>query len=94
MNNLINEMVNICGLPYSEVNKYPKIVQIGNKLIYINNFLRIIDYSSTRLLLKIKNNFFEILGEDFEIKQLNKGEILVTGNILSSSFGALYGKKN
>ena len=85
MNNYIRELVEICKLPFNEVINDYKIIQLGSKVIYVSNFIKIVDYSSERIVLKVKNNLIEIKGIDLKIKQLNKSEILLKGSIHSCS---------
>lgn len=89
MVNFLEEIVNICGLPYNELNNCHKIIQVGNKILYISNFIRIVDYSDKRLVLKVKKDLIEVVGQNLEIRLLNKGEVIVTGDILFSKFGEM-----
>lgn len=93
MENYIKEILSICKLPYSEIGGDYKVINIGGKAIYICNFKKIIDYSSIRVVLKIKNNTLEIGGENLVINQINKGEILISGIINSCNLGVVGEKK-
>ena len=93
MNNYIKEIVEICKLPFSEIKDDYKILQVGSKLIYVCNFKRIIDYSDSRIVLKIKNNTLEIVGSGLKIKQIEKSEIIISGFIVSCGLGVVGDKK-
>lgn len=87
MNNYIKELASICKLPFNEISKDFKVIQLGTKSIYVSNYIKIIDYSTEKLVLKVKNNSLEIIGTDLFISQINKSEIVVKGNINSFSLG-------
>ena len=85
MINYIREIVGVCKLPFDEIIKEYKIIQLGNRIIYISNFIKIIDYSDERLVLKVKNGLLEIKANNLKIQHLNKGEIVLKGKIYSYS---------
>lgn len=89
MDNYLKELFSICKLPLSEIIGEYKIIVCGGKCIYISNFLKIIDYSNSKVVLKIKKNTIEILGENLSIQLLNKGEILVSGIIIGYTLGVI-----
>jgi len=93
MDNFFNEIINICKLPFEEVSNDYKVLLIAGKSIYISNYKKIIDYSDSKVILKIKNNTLEIIGENMEIVQINKGEILINGKIFSFGLGVKSEKK-
>ena len=87
MVNYIKELIDICKLPFDEVVNDFKIIQLGSGIIYISNFIKIIDYSMQSVVLKVKNNILEIKGINIKIVQLNKNEIVLKGEIYSCSLG-------
>ena len=87
MNNYINELIDICKLPFEEVAVDYKIIQLGSKAIYISNYLKIVEYGDSLVVLKVKNNLLEIKGDNLKIKQINKSEIVLKGNIISCGLG-------
>lgn len=93
MENFISEISKICKLPFDELGKAFKIIQIDSKGIYVCNFKKIIDYSREKVVLKVTNNTLEILGSDLVISQLNKGEIIISGSIYSCGLGSINEKK-
>lgn len=92
MDNFIGEILNICKLPFDEIVKDYKVIQLGRKAIYVCNFLKILDYSEEKILLKVAKGKLQILGEDLFISQINKKEIVVKGSI--ESFGMVVDEKN
>ena len=93
MENYIKEVINICRLPFDEISRDYKVIMLGGKAIYICNYKKIIDYSSNKVVLKIKNNTLEISGDVLEINQINKGEIVISGKIYSFGLGVISEKK-
>lgn len=92
MTNFISEIAGICKLPFSEILKDFKIIQLGKKAIYICNYKKIIDYSSEKVVLKIQGNTLEIGGKDLFISQINRGEIIIKGDIYNVGLGVIYEK--
>ncbi|MBQ7351896.1 MAG: YabP/YqfC family sporulation protein [Clostridia bacterium] len=87
MENYIQELSKICKLSFDEVTKNFKIIQLGSYGVYVCNYLKLLDYSSEKIVLKIKHNILEIVGEDLLIAQINKGEIVIRGKIFSTGLG-------
>jgi len=87
MDNFIKEISDIVKLPFNEIMKDFKLMMLSNKTIYISNFIKILDYSDEKLVLKVNRNVLEVVGKDLYISQMNKNEIIVKGNIFSCSLG-------
>ena len=83
MENYLDEIINVCKLPFSEVVTEFKVIQIGNRIIYIGNFKKILDYSNNRVALKTSKEVVEIVGNNLLISQINKNEIIIKGDIYS-----------
>lgn len=94
MDNYLDELISVAKLPYNEICNDIKIIMVGNKVIYVCNFIKILDYSTEKLVIKIPKNTLEILGEELYISQINKGEIIIKGKINSCSFGDGINEKN
>ena len=93
MENYIKEIVGICKLPFDEINKTFKVIQLGTRGIYVCNFKKIIDYTHERVVLKVVNDTLEIGGENLSISKINKGEIVIVGKIHSVGLGNVNEKK-
>lgn len=92
MENYLKEIVDICGLPFSEVLVDTKIVFIGGKALYVGNYRKVITYGKDQIDLRIKKDVLHIVGENLLIKQLDKNEIVITGKIVGITVGD-YAKK-
>lgn len=87
MNNFIQEISDIVKLPFNEINKDFKIIMLSNKVLYVCNYIKILDYSCEKLVLKVHKNYLEISGNGLYISQINRNEIVIKGVINSYSFG-------
>lgn len=92
MQNYIKEIIDICGLPFNEIMSVHKVLQIGSKIIYVANYKKILNYGDTCIDLKLNKGILRIEGEGLRIKQMDKGEIIINGNIKGVWDGD-YGKK-
>lgn len=95
MENFIQEIIQVCKLPFNELIQDYKIIQLGNRAIYISNFKKVIDYSIEKIVLKLKKGVLEVIGRDLYICQINSGEIIIKGCIESFGMGVNHeNKKN
>lgn len=53
----------------------------GDEVIWIANYIKIIEYSKERVKLKVKNNVLIIEGCDISIDMLEKKELMLKGKI-------------
>lgn len=80
----LDELSNVTGLPFDEAYKDYKIVNLGGKAIYIQNYLKLLSYHKHEICLKIKNNEIIISGTNLIIKELGDKNLIITGNINST----------
>lgn len=80
----LDELSKITGLPISETFKDYKIINVGGKVIYIQNYLKLLTYNQEEIVLKIKNNELIIEGKDLKIAELGEKNILIKGQINKS----------
>ena len=67
---------------------------LSNKSLYLCNFIRVLDYSDTRIVVKLKKvKSLEITGENLQICQINKSELIIKGCINLIDFGENNEKK-
>ena len=93
MNNFFKEIVGIAKLPFNEILKDFKVIMISNKVIYVSNYIKILDYSTEKVVLKVHNNILEIQGDNLFISQINKSEIVIKG-IIDAYFLGVNDAKN
>lgn len=94
MNNFIEELSNIVKLPFNEISKDFKVICVSNKILYISNFIKILDYTNEKIIIKVrKNQNIEICGNGLCIGQINKKELVIKGNIQILDFG-VHNEKN
>ena len=68
-------------LPYDVSLEIPKIIVLGDKQIYVENYLKLIEYKSEIIRLKYKSGIIEISGTGFEINAIGVGNIILSGKI-------------
>ena len=93
MDNFIKEITSVAKLPFNEIMKDFKVIMISNKVLYVSNYVKILDYSDEKLVLKVYNNILEIHGSDLFISQINKNEIVIKG-IIDAYFLGVNNVKN
>ncbi len=94
MNNFVEELCGISKLPFNEITKDYKIIMLSNKSLYLCNFIRVLDYSDTKIVVKLKKvKSLEITGENLQICQINKSELIIKGYINLIDFGENNEKK-
>ncbi|MBE5736404.1 MAG: hypothetical protein E7356_03505 [Clostridiales bacterium] len=93
MNNFIQEIVDTCKLPFGEISKDFKIIWIGIGSLYICNYRKLVDYNTDRIVISTAYGAIEVVGDNLVLRQINKGEMIVSGEIISISRGGVNGKK-
>lgn len=59
----------------------PKIVVLGDAKVHIENYTALVEYKKENVKLKHKGGIIEICGQNFEIKAIGEGNIVVCGKI-------------
>lgn len=77
----INELTKITGLPFNEAYNDYKIINIGGKTIYVQNYIKLLVYNTENIVLKVKNNELNICGNNLKITELGLKDIIINGNI-------------
>lgn len=73
-------------LPQDASPSCPYLQIYGNKHLMLENFIRIIEFTSQRLLVQCKICQLEICGESLQIRQYSRQELLIEGSIEKVSF--------
>lgn len=68
-------------LPKEIWTQAPMVDVEGNSFMRVENYQTILEFSETRLRLKMKDMTYEILGEHLLIRGVTKREIFVEGEI-------------
>ncbi len=82
----INEILDTAKLPLDEIKDTVTISLVGGKALVINNYIKILSYSTSHIVLKIKNDELIIDGKDIMIKQLDKKDLCLVGQIAQVGF--------
>lgn len=88
MDNFEEELTMVAQLPFNEITKDYKLIMLSNKVLYLCNFIKILDYSDSKIVIKVKKmKCLTITGEDLQICQINIREIVIKGIIFICDFG-------
>ena len=68
-------------LPKEVILNIPILKLIGKNDIYIENHKGIIEYSNEILRINSEIGIIKICGKDLYIKEINKEELFITGNV-------------
>lgn len=77
----LDELSKAVGLPINEAYSDYKIVNVAGKAIYVQNYLKLLSYSTEQITLKLKTNNLVIEGTDLKIVELSNKNILIKGLI-------------
>ena len=64
----------------------PRIMMIGQKEIYIENYRALAEYNTDRIRLITHFGMVEICGNCFEIVQMKENNVIISGKILGVRF--------
>lgn len=78
---ILKELLNHVDCDLSTLLGEFKIELIGTRAISAQNFIKILNYSNEKIVLKIKNNEVNIEGKDFRIAEMGAKDIVVVGKI-------------
>lgn len=81
MFSFFEEIAELSGLPFQVFNNSFKVINFGNKAIYIENFKNIISFESIEIVVKLSSGIVKISGENLKIKNMNLDSIIVVGDI-------------
>ena len=82
MINYVNEILETAKLPIGEAKEVVSLCCVCGKTLVVNNYIKILTYSSSHIVLKIKDDELIIDGKDLIIKQLDKKDICWYVNLL------------
>ena len=86
MVNYLNEILDTAKLEPLDINTMISYCCVGGKVIVVNNYIKIISYSPVAVVLKVKHDELVIEGSDIYIKELNKKDITLAGEITNVYF--------
>lgn len=83
MFSFFEEIAKLSGMSYDVFNNNFKIINFGNKVIFIQQYKNIITFENVEITIKLKHGIVKVLGENLKIKNMNEGSIIISGNIKS-----------
>lgn len=86
MYGFLKEISQIAEVPLDVVGGSFKVCMLGENIIHVCNFSRILVYSENEVQFRVKGGVLKISGDKFLISQLNPKEMILKGVITSISF--------
>ncbi len=83
MFSFFEEIAKLSGLPFEIFNNNFKLINFGNKVVYIENFKNIISFNSFDIEIKLSKGIAKINGDNLKIKNMNIDTIIIVGEIKS-----------
>ena len=75
------EIAQKSGLPLSVFNDGFKVINFSNKLIFVEHFKSIINFTTEEISIKLSRGAVKISGIDLKIKHMNLDTLIIVGNI-------------
>ena len=88
MINYIREIADVTGLHINELNNMVGFSSVGGKALIVNNYIKLLSYANERVVLKTKDDELVIEGMNLSIKQMNKNDICLCGDIVRVYFAS------
>ena len=82
----LKTVCDIFDIAYDAIGDIPRITILGEKEAYIENFVSLEEYKKDAVKLKCKRSVISVSGENFNIKAIKEGCILICGKIQSVKF--------
>ncbi len=80
MFNFFNELTSSLNLEFDAVGSF-NLVNISNKIVYIEGQKQILKISSEQIIVKVKNGEISITGQDLVIKRITNTTLTIIGKI-------------
>lgn len=80
MGGVLSELSKYLAFPFDEVLDY-KYTVISNNVINITGYKKILSYTLENITLSVRKNQLVIEGKNLKIKELDKGNLVLTGSI-------------
>ncbi len=77
----ISEIMQSASLSVGDLKNNNTFTVIGAKAVVVNNYNKILTYSSDRVVLKVSSDELVIEGHDIGIRELSRTDIILSGNI-------------
>ncbi len=80
MSGVLSELSKYLAFPFDEVLDY-KYTVVSNNVINITGYKKILSYSMESITFSVKKNQLIVEGKNLKIKELDKGNLVLTGSI-------------
>ena len=86
MFNFLDELCELSDTKPLDVKDNYKLIMVGNNILYVSNFRRILAFTDDCIVLKVGRGELNIEGNSLVIKALEKGEVVIKGTINQITF--------
>lgn len=83
---MVTRIANFLEMPEELIGNSTKITLIDNKYLYLEGKNQIIDYYDHYIKIKTQKVILTLDGKRMEIKEMNDGELIIEGEILTISY--------
>ena len=80
-------LAEVCEVPADAVSKSPVFVLRGKHELEISGCTGIKEYTGERIVLKMKNDTFTVIGDNLELTDFLENVLYIRGNIISMGYG-------
>ncbi len=81
MFNFFDEISQLTGLPFDNLSKGFRLINLSNRALYVEGYTGLIDAENGEMNIKLKKGIVRLTGKNLKIKNLNLGSLLVVGEI-------------
>ena len=82
----MDKLTGFLDLPREIVYDLPRVTLIGHVQLLIENHRGVIEYSEGKIRIAINSEEMEILGKDLYIRNINRDEISIEGDIAALKY--------
>jgi len=79
--NFFEDISNLTGLPFDDLKKGFRVINLSNRAVYVEGYKGLIDTESGEMNIKLKKGVIKLTGKNLKIKNLNLETLLVVGEI-------------
>ncbi len=81
MFSFIDDISRLTGLPFDDLSKGFRVINISNRAVYVEGYKGLIDAESGEMNIKLKKGVIKVTGRNLRIKNLNLETLLIIGEI-------------
>ena len=83
MFSFLEDIYTMSGLSTSVLNGAFRLINLNNKCIYVEGYLKLVSVSSEIINIKLKRNVLKVSGANLKIKNMTSDTLMIVGDISS-----------